>query len=78
MQSPNLSLDENRIAQAVTSAVMRGLDSRFIAFEQKMDKRFTDHMTELETYYSNHYSELLAEVRNLRQDYQKVFDDESG
>jgi len=78
MQSPNLSLDENRIAQAVTSAVMRELDSRFIAFEQKMDKRFTDHMTELETYYSNHYSELLAEVRNLRQDYQKVFDDESG
>ena len=38
-----------------------------------MDTRFTNHMTELEGYYSNHYGELLDEVRNLREDYQKVF-----
>ncbi len=73
MESPNLSIDENRIAQAVTSAVMKEMDSRFTAFEEKMARRFTDHMTELEGYYSNHYGELLDEVRNLRKDYQKVF-----
>ncbi|MCY3916242.1 MAG: hypothetical protein OXG49_09555 [Chloroflexi bacterium] len=88
MQSPNLSVDENRIAQAVIDAIIpvieekmdtrfaafeQKMDSRFVAFEQTMDKRFTDHMTELEGYYSNHYGELLDEVRNLRRDYQKVF-----
>ncbi len=77
MQSQDLTVDENRIAQAVTNAIIpvieQKMDTRFVAFEQKMDKRFTDHMTELEGYYSNHYGELLEEVRNLRRDYQKVF-----
>ena len=72
MQSPNLTVDENRIAQAVIDAIVPviedKMDTRFAAFEQRMDKRFTDHMTELETYYSNHYGELLTEVRNLRED----------
>lgn len=77
MQSSNLSLDENRIAQAVIDAIVPviedRMDTRFAAFEQKMDKRFADHMTELETYYSNHYSEIITELRALRADYQKVF-----
>ena len=88
MQSSRLSVDENRIAQAVIEAIVPviedkmdtrfaafedKMDTRFAVFEDKMDKRFVDHMTELEGYYSNHYSELLTEVRNLREDYQKVF-----
>ena len=44
MQSPNLSVDESRIAQAVIDAIIpvieRKMDTRFVAFEQKMDTRF--------------------------------------
>ena len=68
MQESELTPDENRIAQAVTSAVMEAINLKFAAFEQHMDKRFTDHMTEIEGYYSNHYGELLDEVRAIRRD----------
>jgi len=51
MQSSKLSLDENRIAQAVVDAIIPviedKMDTQFAAFEQRMDTRFTDHMTEL-------------------------------
>ena len=77
MKSSELSVDEDRIAQAVIDAIVpvieEKIDARFAAFEQRMDTRFTNHMTELEGYYSNHYGELLDEVRNLREDYQNVF-----
>ena len=75
MQNRNLTPDENRIAQAVASAVMEAMELRLANFEQRMDERFTAHMEELEGYYSNHYSELLSEVRALRKDYKKAFGD---
>lgn len=69
MQESELTPDENRIAEAVTSSVMKAINLQFAAFEQRMDKRFTDHMTEIEGYYSNHYGELLDEVRAIRKDF---------
>ncbi len=47
------------------------IDVRFAEFEQRMDRRRNDHMTELEAYYNNHYSEIMTELRTLRDDYQK-------
>ena len=61
MQSSNLSVDEQRIADAVVAAI----EPRFAAFEQKMNQRFTDHMTELEGYYSENYEKALEKLDTL-------------
>ena len=74
MQSPNLSIDENRIAQAVVQA----MDTRFVAFENRMGGKFTNYMTEIENHYGQRHNEIITELRALREDYKKVFPHSEG
>ena len=64
----SLNADENRIAQAVIQAVNANFDLKFAEFEINMQRQFTDHMTEIESYYSQRDRERDETVQQIKQD----------
>ena len=66
--SPPLSASENRIAQAVITA----LNTRLDTFEHNIDKRFTDHMTELEGYYAERDEKHSEDIGAIKKDFERI------
>ncbi len=73
-QRPNLNSDEQRIANAVVVA----LESRFAKFEERMGKRFEDHMTEIESYYAVRDQERDQLMKAIKQDLETILSRPGG
>ena len=80
---PEMSPDENRIAQAVIVAIVPEMNKRFVAhetrldlqfagFEERMDRRFTRHIEELESHYSANDNKRQDILEHIEGDYKTI------
>lgn len=65
---PTLSPNAQRIADAVVAA----LEPRFLALQQQLDAKFTDHMTELENYYTGRDQSRDENLQEIPRDLKKI------